>query len=206
VASLVSGCGRLHNGGNAENFDDTSGVVTHTPLSSEPANLPVPTLPTPNPTTTSKPDLDHIDELCGQGNVAPYYIHSVLSFFVNAALISMPCSYCVSNFLGILRMFSVFSFPVHAYLTNPSFLSKSKISLASLAADTWLSLCWLITKNPSMRFYNTDGTDGIAFKTQYILELAQLFTYPYISAVFSHCHDVLKFMLWICYDVSKGAI
>ena len=42
------GCGRLQSGGNAENFDDVSGVVKHTPLSSDPANLPVPT-PSTNP-------------------------------------------------------------------------------------------------------------------------------------------------------------
>ena len=40
------GCGRLQSGGNAENLDDTSRVVKHTPLSSDPANLPVPTTST----------------------------------------------------------------------------------------------------------------------------------------------------------------
>jgi hypothetical protein len=54
-----------------KNFDDTSRVSKHhTPLSSDPANLPVPTPSTDptfttNPAIRSNPDLDHLGKLCG---------------------------------------------------------------------------------------------------------------------------------------------
>jgi hypothetical protein len=186
VAILVSGCARLQSGGNAENLDDTSRVVKHTPLSSDPANLPVPTpSPIPNPTVQSNRDIAFLDEFCGKGNGAPYYWHSTLSFGVNLALISIECSsHCASMFLRILRMVSVFSFPVHVYLTNPSLLSQSKLSLTALAVDTCLSLWWLITKNPlviSRMWY-----------AQYILEVFRAFTYPHFRGMFSFSFHALK--------------
>jgi hypothetical protein len=69
-------------------------------------------------------------------------------------------------------MVSVFSFPVHVYLTNPSFLSKSKLSLTALAADTCLSLYSLITKNPTLIFNIEIGY------IQFVLELIRAFAYP----------------------------
>ncbi|MCA6080420.1 MAG: hypothetical protein LE169_06020 [Endomicrobium sp.] len=192
VAILVSGCGRLQSGGNAENFDDVSGVGkhTHTPLSSDPANLPVPTPPTnpakspalapqssnasaselqpmPSPTVSVKPDLNPLEELCGgRKKDYLYFGHSVLSYFVNSTLILVVSEFPSLYFLRILRMFSVFSFPVHVYLTNPSFLSKSKLSLSLLAVDTCLSLFKL--------------NQGVFF-AHLILELVRFYAYPHIA-------------------------
>jgi hypothetical protein len=86
--------GRLQSGGNAENLDDTSRVVKHTPLSSDPANLPVPTTsPIPNPTVRSKSYLNSLEELCGQGNVYLYLFHSALSGMANMVFLIMIDKY-----------------------------------------------------------------------------------------------------------------
>jgi hypothetical protein len=191
VVILVSGCGRLQNGGNAENFDDISGVVKHhTPLSSDPANLPAPTTsPTPAPTAHANP----IDELCGsERNTDLYFLHSFILTFVNIWLIyysSLHYSSAVyginpSQFITILRIFSDLSFPVHVYLTNPSFLSKSKMSLTALAADTCLSLWWLITKNPSVI--------SCIWYAQFILEVFRVVAYPHIRGMFSLDFHLIK--------------
>ena len=183
------GCGRLQSGGNAENLDDTSRVVKHTPLSSDPANLPIPT-PSTNPAkspalkpqssnapASDKSDLNPADEFCGsEKNADLYCLHALSSAFANAVflLISGLCSsHCASMFFMMLKMVSAFSFPVHAYLTIPSFLSKAKLSLAALAADTCLSLYGLVTKNPLtiMRICNIQGLLGI-------LELFRFLAYP----------------------------
>jgi hypothetical protein len=160
------GCGRLQSGGNAENFDDISGVVKHhTPLSSDPANLPATTTsPTPAPTVHANPDLNPEEELCGsEKNVYLYFWHSVLSCFVNSILVLFTPKF---PSLKILRMVSAFSFPVHVYLTNPSFLSKSKVSLFLLAGDTCLSLCRL--------------NRGVVL-AQIIFEAVRFVAYPHIA-------------------------
>ena len=123
------------------------------------------TTPPTNPTFTTKltapykPLSKRLEELCGnKGNGCSCLWHSWFSFTVNASLILLVMKdYSVrgvklNKFFGILRMFSIFSFPVHAALTDLSFLLKSKISLASLAVDTWLSLHEFITKKPSISF------------------------------------------------------
>ncbi|MCA6085574.1 hypothetical protein [Candidatus Endomicrobiellum agilis] len=180
------GCGRLQSGGNAENLDDTSRVVKHTPLSSDPANLPVPTPPPiPNPTVQSNRDIAFLDEFCGKGNGVPYFCYSALSSVINSVLISIECSsHCASMFLRILRMFSVFSFPVYVYLTNPSFLSKSKASLSLLAVDTCLSLLWFVTKNPSVI--------SCIWYAQFILEVFRVVAYPHIRGMFSLDFHLIK--------------
>jgi hypothetical protein len=162
----MSGCDRLQSGGNAENFDDTSGVVKkhHTPLSSAPANLPAPTTsPIPNPTVHAKPGVNRLDEICGKGNGVPYFGHSLLSWFVNSILILFTPEF---PSLKILRMVSAFSFPVHVALTNLSFLSKSKISLVLLVGDTIVSLCKL--------------NHGVVL-AQIIFEFVRFIAYPHIA-------------------------
>ncbi|MCA6080325.1 MAG: hypothetical protein LE169_05510 [Endomicrobium sp.] len=182
------GCGRLQSGGNAEKFDDTSGVGKHTPLSSDPANLPVPTTsPIPNPTAYANPDLNSVDEELFGKNINSYITHSTLSFFVNAMLVIFAADFPSLYFLRILRMVSVFSFPVHVALTNPSFLSQSKLSLTALAADTCLSLFGLITKNPSVisRICNI----------QVALEIFRLVTYPHVLLACSYIYQDLKSLI-----------
>jgi hypothetical protein len=185
VVILVSGCGRLQSGGNAENFDDISGVVKHTPLSSDPANLPAPTTsPIPNPTAHAKP----VDELCVSRKdvdvalYCDYGVYAGLSALLNVVfLIMAEGSFCRIKLFTILKMVSAFSFPVYAYLTNPSFLSKSKLSLTALAVDTCLSLYSLI--NPSV-----NSCIGII---QGILELFRVLAYPMLSVICSHdFHDI----------------
>jgi hypothetical protein len=96
----------------------------------------------------------------------------VLSCCVNGAILLFlwAQNYSVrdvklNKFLRILRMFSVFSFPVHAALINPSFLLKSKISLVALLLDTRLSFFKL--------------HDLVAY-FQFALETVRFFAYPHI--------------------------
>jgi hypothetical protein len=130
-----------------------------------------------NVSSASQPLTVHanpVDELCGsEKNADLYFLHVALSAFVNVVFLVMvkECSsHCAIMFITMLRMVSAFSFPVYACLTNPSFLSKSKLSLASLAVDTCLSLYSLITKNPSVNFC-IGGIQGI-------LELFRFLAYP----------------------------
>jgi hypothetical protein len=123
-----------------------------------------------NAPASDKSDLNPVEELCGsEENVGLYYLYAGLSTGLNVVFLMMAdeCSlHCVSMFLTMLKMVSAFSFPVYVYLTNPSFLSKSKLSLASLAVDTCLSLYVLVTKNLSI-----GGIQGI-------LELFRFLAYP----------------------------
>ncbi|MCA6080166.1 MAG: hypothetical protein LE169_04675 [Endomicrobium sp.] len=155
--------------------------------------MPVPTPPTPTPTVRSNLDLDPVKELCGnKKNVISYVLHSVLSYAVNSMLttphFSVNCSVGGLNLSKFFRMVSVFSFPVHAALTNLSFLSKPKISLAFLAVDTLLSLYRLITKNTSI--------NDIFDKTQSVLEAVRFVAYPHILAIFSFDFHVIKGIMW----------
>jgi hypothetical protein len=189
----MSGCGRLQSGGNAENFDDISGVVKHTPLSSDPANLPVPTSPTPNPTAHANP----VDELCGSRKdvdvalYCDYGVYAALSALCNVFfLLLSEGSFFRIKLFTMLKMVSAFSFPVYVYLTNPSFLSKSKLSLTALAVDTCLSLYRLITKNPTLIFNINIGY------IHFFLELIRVFAYPHILGAFSFNFHILKGVIW----------
>ena len=153
IAVLISGCNRM-----ADN------------VSSAPQSLNAP--------ASDKSDLNPVEELCGsEENVGLYYLYAGLSTGLNVVFLMMAdeCSlHCVSMFLTMLKMVSAFSFPVYVYLTNPSFLSKSKLSLTALAADTCLSLYKLITKNPTLIFNINIGY------IHFFLEFIRVFAYPHI--------------------------
>ncbi|MCA6085454.1 hypothetical protein [Candidatus Endomicrobiellum agilis] len=188
------GCGRLQSGGNAENFDDVSGVGKHTPLSSDPANLPVPTpSPIPNQTAHANPDLDYFDdfddtEICGHGNGLSYFYCSFLSFYVSVFSVIMiyKCSFN-NKFFTILEMVSAFNFPVYIYLTNPSYFSKLKLSLTFLAGDTVVSLFRLIVKNPSIKIFH------ILVVIQQAFNFFQYLAYPHVSSPVLY---ILKRAIW----------
>jgi hypothetical protein len=132
--------------------------------------------------------IDTLDEICGKGNIGLYGCHALLSCMVN--LLFFPtnyCSPCTIMFFSILRMVSAFSFPVYLALTNPSFLSKSKLSLTALAAEVCLSLYGLI-KSP-LFFSQT------IFDIYVILEFFRLFTYPHYSFGVSSRYQDLKSLI-----------
>ena len=161
------GCGRL-----ADN-------VSPAPQSQ---NAPASELqPIPNPTAYANPDLNSVDELFGnKKNVDSYITHSTLSFGVNVMLVILATDFPSLYFLKILRMVSVFSFPVHVALTNPSFLSKSKLSLTALAVDTYLSLFRL--------------NQGVAL-AQIILEVFRYLMYPHVLIALSYIYQDLKSLI-----------
>ncbi|MCA6085581.1 MAG: hypothetical protein LE179_05040 [Endomicrobium sp.] len=175
---LMSGCDKSFNHGRPANAvveDKGSECVETHSLASDTSNAPASALqptPTPTPTVRSKPNSDHLEELCGKGNVYPYFLHSALSYAVNTTLLVWSAQFNeeLGKFLGILRMSSVFSFPVHVALTNHSLLLKSKISLAFLAADTLLSLINL----------KVAKVTALVLAVQFIFEFVRVIAYPHI--------------------------
>ncbi|MCA6084975.1 hypothetical protein [Candidatus Endomicrobiellum agilis] len=177
IAVLISGCNR------------TADNVSTAPQSLN-ASAPVPQ--SQNAPASDKSDLNPADELCGSKKKADLYcLHAGLSALANVVFLLMveECSsHCASMFFTMLRMVSAFSFPVHAYLTNPSLLSQSKLSLTALAVDTCLSLWWLITKNPSVISHT--------WYAQPILELFRLVAYPHVWDILSSDFYLIKGAIW----------
>ena len=173
IAVLISGCNRM-----ADNVSTAPQSLNASALVPQSQNAPA----------SDKSDLNPVDELCGsEKNVDLYCLHAELSGLANVVFmyISDVCSsHCASMFFTMLRMVSAFSFPVHVYLTNPSFLSKSKLSLTVLAVDTCLSLLWFVTKNPSVI--------SCIWYAQPILEFVRFLAYPHVRLILSSFYQNFK--------------
>jgi hypothetical protein len=167
IAVLISGCNRMID--NVSPASQSSKAPAPVPKSQNAPASELQPSPTPAPIVHANPDLDPVEELCDNENFFDlYYSHAVLSFGVNSVLLLLAdCCPSLYYFFTIIRMCSVFSFPVHVYLTNPSFLSKSKVSLFLLAVDTCLSLCRL--------------NRGVVL-AQTIFETVRFVAYPHIAS------------------------
>ena len=181
---LAAGCGngKLHDiGSSANSVVDKSGV------DKSDINKKISKDTTP---PTSEPLLNPLEELCGDGNYKPYLWHSVISYIINAVIFLPLEGITVENytdfatFFGILRMFSTLSFPVHVAFTNLSFLFKSKISLASLALDAFLSLSVFILNEQLITYqllnYIFSNNSIYFLVTQFFLESVRLLAYPHL--------------------------
>jgi hypothetical protein len=172
IAVLISGCNRM-----ADNVSTAPQSLNASAPVPQSQNAPVLNCPPCYCVTPARTKdeiyIDTLEEICGKGNIGLYVCHSFLSCMLT--LFFFPTNYCSSctiMFFRILRMVSDFSFPVHVALTNPSFLSKSKLSLTALAADVCLSLYGLI-KSPLF-------VSNTIFNIHCFLGLFRLLAYPHI--------------------------